>query len=176
MTRETDGKLMRQQYQRRQRPHHWVLFSILLVILVILISVVVMINKATKPLTQDQARAESVAKKSGHLTSTSDFYWTNLDTTYYTVAGKNKAQQAVYAIVPKTGHDVTVLKQSAGLSRNTVLQQVWKKDPKKVLSAAMCLFNGKPAWQVSYLNQSGKLCYITFQYSNGKVLQQISNI
>ncbi|MFD1455477.1 DUF5590 domain-containing protein [Levilactobacillus lanxiensis] len=167
---------MRQQYQRRQRPHHWVLLSILLVILVILITGAYMVNKATKPLSQNQAYAESVAKKSGHLTSTSQFYWTNLDTTYYTVAGKNKANQDVYAIVPKTGKDVTVLKKSAGLSRNTVLQQVWNKNPKKVLSAAMCVFNGKPAWQVSYLNKSGKLCYITFQYSNGKVLQQISNI
>lgn len=167
---------MRQQYQRRQRPHHWVLLSILLVILVLLVSGAYMINKASKPLTQNQAHAESVAKKSGHLTSTSSFYWTNLDTTYYTVAGKNKANQSVYAIVPKTGNNVTVLKQSAGLSRNTVLQQVWKKNPKKVLSAALCIFNGKPAWQVNYLNKSGKLCYLTFQYSNGKVLQQISNI
>lgn len=167
---------MRQQYQRRQRPRHWVLLSVLLVILVILISAAVMVNKATKPLTQNQAHAEAVAKKSGHLTSTSQFYWTNLDTTYYTVAGKDKDKQSVYAIVPKTGNDVTVLKQSAGLTRNTVLQRVWQKNPKKVLSAALCIFNGKPAWQVSYLNQSGKLCYVTYQYSTGKMLQQISNI
>ncbi|MFC6289263.1 cell wall elongation regulator TseB-like domain-containing protein [Levilactobacillus angrenensis] len=167
---------MRQQYQRRQRPRHWVLLSVLLVILVILISAAVMVNKATKPLTQNQAHAEAVAKKSGHLTSTSNFYWTNLDTTYYTVAGKNKAKQAVYAIVPKTGNNVTVLKQTDGLSRNTVLQRVWQKNPKKVLSAALCVFNGKPAWQVSYLNRSGKLCYVTYQYSTGKMLQQISNI
>lgn len=167
---------MRQQYQRRQRPHHWVLLSVLLVILVILISAAVMVNKATKPLTQNQAHAEAVAKKSGHLTSTSNFYWTNLDTTYYTVAGKNKAKQSVYAIVPKTGNNVTVLKQTDGLSRNTVLQRVWQKNPKKVLSAALCVFNGKPAWQVSYLNKSGKLCYVTYQYNTGKMLQQISNI
>ncbi len=176
MTREYDGKLMRQQYQRRQRPHHWVLLSILIVILALLISGAYVINKATKPLSQQQARAETVAKKSGHLTSVNNFYWTNLDTTYYTVAGTNKAKQAVYAIVPKSGKNVTVLKQSAGMSRNTALKQAWQRNPKKVLSAALCLFNGKPAWQVSYLNKSGELCYLTFQYSNGKVLQQIANI
>ena len=167
---------MRQQYQRRQRPRHWVLLSVLIVILVLLLSAGYVINKATKPLSQDQIRAESVAKKSGHLTSTSGFYWTNLDTTYYTVAGKNKAKQAVYAIVPKSGSNVTVLKQSDGLSRNAALQKVWNRNPKKVLSAALSMFNGKPAWQISYLNKSGKLCYLTYQYSNGKVLQQISNI
>lgn len=167
---------MRQQYQQRRRPRHWVLLSILVVILVLLLSGGYVISKASKPLSQMQTHAETVAKKSGHLTSTSDFYWTNLNTTYYTIAGKNKAQQAVYAIVPKTGNDVTVLKQSEGLSRNTVLEQVWKRNPKKVLAAALSIFNGKPAWQVSYLNQSGKLCYLTFQYSNGKILQQISNI
>ncbi|WP_341778240.1 cell wall elongation regulator TseB-like domain-containing protein [Levilactobacillus sp. HBUAS70063] len=167
---------MRQQYQRRQRPRHWVLLSVLIVILILLLSAGYVINKATKPLSQDQARAESVAKKSGHLTSTSGFYWTNLDTTYYTVAGKNKAKQAVYAIVPKSGKNVTVLKQSDGLSRNAALQKVWQHNPKKVLSAALSMFNGKPAWQISYLNKSGKLCYLTYQYSNGQVLQQISNI
>ncbi len=167
---------MRQQYQRRQRPRHWVLLSVLIVILVLLLSAGYVINKATKPLSQDQTRAESVAKKSGHLTSTSGFYWTNLDTTYYTVAGKNKAKQAVYAIVPKSGNNVTVLKQSEGLSRNAALQRVWNRNPKKVLSAALSMFNGKPAWQISYLNKSGKLCYLTYEYRNGKVLQQISNI
>jgi uncharacterized protein YpmB len=167
---------MRQQYQRRQRPRHWVLLSVLIVILVLLLSAGYVINKATKPLSQDQTRAESVAKKSGHLTSTSGFYWTNLDTTYYTVAGKNKAKQAVYAIVPKSGNNVTVLKQSDGLSRNAALQRVWNRNPKKVLSAALSMFNGKPAWQISYLNKSGKLCYLTYEYHNGKVLQQISNI
>jgi len=167
---------MRQQYQRRQRPRHWVLLSVLIVILVLLLSAGYVIRKATKPLSQDQTRAETVAKKSGHLTSTSGFYWTNLDTTYYTVAGKNKAKQAVYAIVPKSGSNVTVLKQSDGLSRNAALQKVWNRNPKKVLSAALSMFNGKPAWQISYLNKSGKLCYLTYQYSNGKVLQQISNI
>ncbi|MCT4488855.1 MULTISPECIES: DUF5590 domain-containing protein [Levilactobacillus] len=167
---------MRQQYQRRQRPRHWVLLSVLIVILVLLLSAGYVINKATKPLSQDQTRAESVAKKSGHLTSTSGFYWTNLDTTYYTVAGKNKAKQAVYAIVPKSGDNVTVLKQSEGLSRNAALQRVWNRNPKKVLSAALSMFNGKPAWQISYLNKSGKLCYLTYEYRNGKVLQQISNI
>lgn len=167
---------MRQQYQRRRRPRHWVLLSVLIVILVLLLSAGYVINKATKPLSQDQIRAESVAKKSGHLTSTSGFYWTNLDTTYYTVAGKDKSKQAVYAIVPKSGNNVTVLKKSDGLSRNAALKRVWNRNPKKVLSAALSLFNGKPAWQISYLNKSGKLCYLTYQYSNGKVLQQISNI
>lgn len=169
--------LMRQQYQQRRRPRHWGLLTVLVIVLVLLLSGAVIIHKSTKPFTQAQARAERVAKKSGQLTTTTGYYSTNLDTTYYTVAGQNKKKQKVYAIVPKTGNTVTtVLQQSAGLSRNAVLQKVWQRNPKKVLSAALSIFNGKPAWQVSYLNKAGKLCYLTFQYSNGKVLQQIENI
>lgn len=167
---------MRQQYQRRRRPKHWVLLSVLVVVLVLLIGGGVLIHKATSPFNQAQTRAEKIATQKGKLTQTNHFYWTNLDTTYYTVAGQNKAKQKVYAIVPRSGKNVVVLRQSAGLSRNTVLQRVWQRNPKKVLSAALSIFNGKPAWQVSYLNKSGKLCYLTFQYSNGKVLQQIANI
>ncbi|KIO95849.1 hypothetical protein N624_1963 [Levilactobacillus brevis] len=66
--------MMRQQYKRQRRPRHWVLLTILLVILVVLISAGVMINKATKPLSQARVHAETVAKDSGHLTSTQDFY------------------------------------------------------------------------------------------------------
>ncbi|HJE44830.1 cell wall elongation regulator TseB-like domain-containing protein [Levilactobacillus namurensis] len=167
---------MRQQYQRRRRPRHWGLLTVLVVVLVLLLSGGYVIQRATRPFNQAQTRAERIAKKSGKLTKTTDFYWTNLDTTYYTVAGQNKAKQNVYAVIPKTGKNVTVLKQSAGLSRNAVLQRVWQRNPKKVLSAALSIFNGKPAWQVSYLSRNGKLCYLTFQYSNGKVLQQIANI
>ncbi|MGP4117001.1 DUF5590 domain-containing protein [Levilactobacillus zymae] len=167
---------MRQQYQRRRRPRHWVLLGVLVVILVLLLSGGYAIHKATHPFNQAQTRAEKIARKSGHLTKTTQFYWTNLDTTYYTVAGTNKAKQNVYAIVPKSGKDVTVLKQSDGMSRNVALQKVWQRNPKKVLSAALSIFNGKPAWQISYLSKSGKLCYLTLQYSNGKVLQQISNL
>ncbi|HIW72261.1 MAG TPA: DUF5590 domain-containing protein [Candidatus Levilactobacillus faecigallinarum] len=167
---------MRQQYQRRRRPRHWVLLTVLVVVLALLLGGGYAIRRATHPFTQAQTRAERIAKTSGHLTKTTGYYWTNLDTTYYTVVGQNKAKQAVYAIVPKSGKNVTVLKQSAGLSRNAVLQRVWQRNPKKVLSAALSIFNGKPAWQVSYLNKAGKLCYLTFQFSNGKVLQQIANI
>ncbi|GEO66878.1 cell wall elongation regulator TseB-like domain-containing protein [Levilactobacillus spicheri] len=168
--------LMRQQYQQRRRPRRWGLLTILVVVLVLLLGGGYVIHRATKPFNSAQTHAVKVAKSAGKLTTTTNFYWTNLDTTYYTVAGQNKAKQKVYAIVPKTGTDVTVLKQSAGLSRNAVLQRVWQRNPKKVLSAALSIFNGKPAWQVSYLNKAGKLCYLTFQYSNGKVLQQIENI
>lgn len=168
--------LMRQQYQRRRRPRHWGLLVVLVVILGLLLSGGYAIHRATRPFSQAQTRAEKIAKNSGHLTKTSAFYWTNLDTTYYTVAGTNKAKQSVYAIVPKSGKNVTVLKQSAGVSRNTALKMTWQRNPKKVLSAALSIFNGKPAWQVSYLSKSGKLCYLTLQYSNGKVLQQISNL
>ena len=168
--------VMRQQYQQRRRPRRWGLLAILIAVLALLLGGGYLVHQATRPFNAAQAHAERVAKRTGHLTTTTGFYWTNLDTTYYTVAGQNKAKQKVYAIVPKTGQNVTVLKQSAGLSRNAVLQKVWQRDPKKVLSAALSIFNGKPAWQVSYLNQAGRLCYLTFQYSNGKVLQQIQNI
>ncbi|QMU07722.1 cell wall elongation regulator TseB-like domain-containing protein [Levilactobacillus suantsaii] len=168
---------MRQQYQRRRRPRHWVLIGVLVVILVLLLGGGYLIHRATDPFNQAQTHAEKVARQKGHLTKTTHFYWTNLDTTYYTVAGQNKAKQSVYAIVPKSSKaDVTVLKKKDGMSRNVALKRVWQRNPKKVLSAALSLFNGKPAWQISYLSKSGKLCYLTLQYSNGKVLQQISNL
>ncbi|WP_056947841.1 DUF5590 domain-containing protein [Secundilactobacillus odoratitofui] len=168
---------MRREHSSHRRMSHRVLLTILSFVVVLIIATLWGVHHATYPITNAKAQSVKIAKKYAGLKTTSGFYWTNLNTTYYTVAGTNQQQQAVYIIVPQKGGHVRVLQQKAGLSRNEALSQIWsKQSPKKVLSAALSVFNNQPAWIVSYMNQKGQLCYETLSFKSGKVLQSIENI
>lgn len=168
---------MRRKHAGRKRLTRTGVRVLLGVIVVAIVLVIWGIHHATQPLVQAQTQSETLAKKYAGLKTTTGFYWTNLDKTYYTVAGTNKQNQPVYVIVPQKGGQLRVLKQTSGLSRNAVLSRVWRREnPKKVLQAALSVFNNQPAWTVNYVNQKGKLCYETLSFKTGKMLQSIQNI
>lgn len=168
---------MRREHTSHRRVSNRVWLTVLGVILVLIVMFLWGVHHATSPVTKAKAQSIQIAKKYAGLKTSTGFYWTNLNATYYTVAGKNNHNQSVYIIVPQKGGNVRVLQQSSGLSRNQALSQIWSKhNPKKVLSAALSVFNNKPAWIISYMNQKGQLCYETLSFKSGKVLQSIENI
>ncbi|WP_051907223.1 cell wall elongation regulator TseB-like domain-containing protein [Secundilactobacillus oryzae] len=149
----------------------------LVVVLVVMLAGVFILNRSIAPNARAENQASSLAKKYAGVTEVSDVYWTNLHKTYYTVDGVNKEKQAVYVVVPQKGGNLVVLKQKDGLTRNQVLQRIWSsRNPKKVLRASIGIFNGKPAWVVTYLSQKGKLNYETIRFTTGKSLQKIINL
>ncbi|GAW99653.1 cell wall elongation regulator TseB-like domain-containing protein [Secundilactobacillus mixtipabuli] len=168
---------MRREHASRRSISNRILLIILGIIVVLLLFIFGGIHHATSPVTKAKAQSIQIAKKYAGLKTTDGFYWTNLNQTYYTVAGKNNQNQSVYIVVPQKGGNVVALQQSAGLSRDQALSRIWSKhNPKKVLSAALSVFNGHPAWVISYMNQKNHLCYETLSFKSGKVLQSIENI
>lgn len=168
---------MRREHASRRRLGNRILLTVLGIVVVLLLLIFGGIHHATSPITKAKAQSVKIAKQYAGLKTDNGFYWTNLDQTYYTVAGKNNQNQSVYIIVPQKGGHVVALQQSNGMSRDQALSQVWSKQhPKKVLSAALSVFNGNPAWVISYMNQKGQLCYETLSFKTGKVLQSIENI
>ncbi|MTV81137.1 DUF5590 domain-containing protein [Secundilactobacillus folii] len=168
---------MRREHASHRRLSNRIIWTVLGVILVLIIATVWGVHHATAPVNQAKTQSISIAKKYAGLKTSNGFYWTNLNATYYTVAGTNQQNKAVYIIVPQKGGHVRVLNQSSGMTRNQALSQVWTKHkPQKVLSAALSVFNNRPAWIISYMNQKGQLCYETLSFKSGKVLQSIENI
>ncbi|GAX02789.1 hypothetical protein IWT140_00387 [Secundilactobacillus pentosiphilus] len=168
---------MRREHASRRHMSNRILLTILGIVVVLLLILFGGIHHATSPVTKAKAQSVQIARKYAGLKTTDGFYWTNLDQTYYTVAGKNNHDQSVYIIVPQKGGNVRVLQQNKGMSRNQALGRIWAKhNPKKVISAALSVFNGRPAWVISYMNQKGQLCYETLSFKSGKVLQAIENI
>lgn len=154
-----------------------VFLSILGTILVIVVSAFILYNRAKSPMATAEKEAVTIAKKYANLDKETAFYRYNRDATYFTVAGTTKANKKIYVIVAQKGGKVKVLSQSNGKTKNDVLTYIWnEKKPSKILNVGLGIYNGVPAWEVSYLNKKKALCYETLQFSNGKVLKSVENI
>lgn len=159
----------------------WIVTS---VILVLLFSVFIIFHQAEKPMRTARSQTVSMAKKYAGLTTVSSFYSSNLNKTYYSVAGTdNKGLnlhfkcKKIYVIIAKKGGTITVVNQSSGLSVDAIRNVVQeKKSPKKINSISLTLIKGKPYWVVSYLNSSNNLCFATLNFKTGNVYRSINNI
>lgn len=149
------------------------LLTILVIILVLWVSYAI----ANHPKAQAQREATSIAKKYGHLRSTNGFYIFNREKTYYTVTGKNQKGQQMLVMVPKSGGNVRLIKQSKGITSQQARQKVQNYGrTKKVLRVAPGIFNDKVVWEVTYINKKGALCYDLLNFRNGNYVQQIDNL
>ena len=105
------------------------------------------------------------------------FYLFNTDTSFYTVMGENKEGNAIYAIIPEEGGDVTILQQSAVVNeqeaRSITLQD---KPDVEVLEARLGLLNGEPVWEVNYRMSNQRIGYYYISAKNGKWIKDIENI
>lgn len=163
----------KQDHSRAVHTLRWTLITILILILVVWSSVAI----ANHPKSAAQRQATQIARRYGHLTSTSNFYIFNREKTYYTVAGKTANGQQTLVIVPQNGGDVRVVKQSRGITDQDAINKVKNdKHPKKVMKAAPGLFNGRIVWEVTYVNNHGSMCYDLISFKNGKYVQQINNL
>ena len=165
------------QRQQSRRSFKKTVRNIVVTLLLVILVTWSVYAVANHPRAAAQKQATAMAKKYAGLKSTSGFYIYNRDQTYYTVAGKNAKGQTILVVVPQKGGDIRVLKQSAGLTASQAKSEVKTADnPKRVLKVAMGIFNNKPVWEVTYLNQKGNLCYDLISFTSGKSIQQINNL
>ncbi len=106
---------MRREHASRKRFGSRLMLTLLGIIIVLILVGFGGIHHATSPVTKAKAQSVSIARKYAGLKTTDGFYWTNLDDTYYTVAGQNAQNQSVYIIVPQKGGNVRVLQQKKWL-------------------------------------------------------------
>lgn len=167
--------------QRERRIKHeskvkirWV---VLLIILILGFTTFIIFHEAQKPMATARRQTIQIATKYADLKSTATFYSSNLDRTYYSVAGKTNKNRAVYVIVAKKGGAVTVLDQRSGITANRARQLIsQEKRPKKINSVGLTMINHKPYWTVSYINGHDNLCFATLSFKNGAIKKLIENI
>lgn len=163
----------KQDHSRAVHTLRWTLITILILILVMWSSLAI----ANHPKRAAQRQATQIARRYGHLTSTNNFYIFNREKTYYTVAGKNNHGQQTLVVVPQSGGDVHVVKQSKGITATDAINKVKSdKHPRKVMKAAPGFFNDHLVWEVTYVNKRGSMCYDLINFKNGNYVQQIDNL
>ncbi|UQS86613.1 DUF5590 domain-containing protein [Nicoliella spurrieriana] len=164
-------ELLRHQHRRKARR------IIISVVALLLIALCILIFRAQRPISRAREQSITIARRVAGIKNVDHFYTATLNQTYYTVQGTNDRNASLYVIINKDNGKTTALNVSRGISQANAIQRVKSAGQvKKVLNAGPSLFNNKPVWIVSYLNQSKELCYYTLDYYNGKVVQTIINV
>lgn len=165
------------QSRSRQKSRFHPIRITIVAIIVVFLAIWAVLAIANHPKNQAKQATISIAKSKANLKDPGDFFTYNREKTYYSIAGKNSKNKGIFVITNSKGKVVKVLKQSAGISKNAALTQIWdKRNPKKVLKIALGIFKGEPVWEITYTNKQGQLCYELLDYKNGKDLQKIVNI
>ncbi|MFT8393013.1 MAG: DUF5590 domain-containing protein [Liquorilactobacillus ghanensis] len=133
--------------------------------------------QAAAPLNDARKSAVTMAKKYGKLKSTSAFYWYNRQQTFYTVAGKNRDNQAVYVMVAQKGGHINIYQRKSGITSQQAQQTVKNSEhPKKIIKTALGKWKKRPVWEVTYVNKNGRMCYTLLSFKNGSLVKTIQNI
>ncbi|MCM0598818.1 cell wall elongation regulator TseB-like domain-containing protein [Periweissella fabalis] len=151
---------------------------IISVLLLVIIAIIVIFEVALNPAKSDKNTYEAIAKKSG-ITQVDSFLVSKRSKIYYSVIGENNKKQDIAVIMHANDKKFkpVILKMNDGLSENQVRSLVQQRySPKKVYSVALTLYDGAPAWDVSYLDQKQNLSFATIQFTNGKQLKLIQNL
>lgn len=163
-------------HRRKMNPIIWFVFGFILFIGF----VIGFINTALAPAKNAEIKYTKIASNNG-LNTQSDFLVSKRDSTYYSVFGTDKKNQKIAFIMKaaKNTKNVKPIKvyMKKGLSYQKTVNLVWAKyNPKKVYSLGLTMYNGVPAWDVSFKTNKGSLSFATLQFKNGKELKLIKNL
>ncbi len=129
------------------------------------------------PLHQVRSEAINIAEKKAKVTNVSAFYWDKQRESYLTVAGTTKQNQRLYVLIRQHNGHVTVLNQSAGITRQTAENKaIASFAPKKIIAVGLSKRGKKFVWDVGYRAKSGKLGYVTYDFKSGAQLFAVANL
>ncbi|TPR35924.1 PepSY domain-containing protein [Apilactobacillus micheneri] len=156
-----------------KKSYKWIIFLIFIIILII----IGFFLWARQPLANAKSQAKGIAEKKAKIVKFDKFFMSDLNRTYYTIQGKDKYQNENYVIIDKKTGDINIVPLKDTISQESATNIANNRiNINKLISTAPTLFNNKPAWLVSYFDNKNKLCYITIDLKNGKVIQSISNV
>lgn len=148
------------------------------IILLIVILIIVIFQIALNPIKGAQKTYENIAKENG-ITSPSNFLVSNRSKVYYSVFGKNKSNKNVAIIMQENNKKFkpVILKIKDGISYDQIKAIIEQNyGAHKIYSSGLTMYQGVPAWDVSYLDNNNKLSFAVIQFSNGKQLKLIKNL
>lgn len=147
------------------------------IIILLIIMMIGLLLWARLPISTAKSQATDLAEKKAGITKVDRFYMSDLNRTYYTIQGTNKEKQNVLAIIEKKTGNINIVKTSDGISSDKAKNITnAKQSIGKLISVAPTMFNGKPAWAVSYFNNKNGLTYFVVDFKTGKIIRFIDNV
>jgi len=130
----------------------------LTVILAIFLAYGIFVFAATRGASSLQARAISIAKEKGGMTSAENFAVVTTNETVYSVSGKDAAGKAITVLIPKNSNQIQVIALSDGVSASSLNAGN--------AAVSLGLFKNQPIWEVNSAN-----AFKIYDFKTGKELE-----
>lgn len=144
---------------------------LLALVIVLILTGLTVLHIAQRPFQKKQTVTIDLVEKYAKFHDVSNFSKNNVGTIYYSVAGKNKANQASFAVVNKSMKHIKIFKQSDGISQTRAEMIAKDNNNQKLTNVGLILVKHKPAWLVSLKNEDGSYKYVTINFKNGKIIK-----
>jgi uncharacterized protein YpmB len=161
----------------REQTVNRVLLGLIIFLLTIIVLSSIFYLRADRPMAQAEKEAEAIAKKYADMEQVDHFYWFTRKQTYFSLIGKNKDDQEIAVIIPKSGEKVKILDASKGLSESEAKQKVSEKYSNITIQKAnLGMFDDKPVWEVMGRDPEGALSYHLISFDSGEETNVIKDI
>ncbi len=161
---------------KQNKLNRWLL-GIVAFLLIILVAGSMIFIRSNRPMQQAKREAIQMAEKYADLETVDQFYWFNREQTYFTVVGKNKSQEEIIVIIPKSGDKVRVLAQKDGLTEEQAEATVKTNYPDvTVEKATLGIYRDKTAWEITAKDDQGAIYYYLLTFNDGKTIKVIKKL
>jgi uncharacterized protein YpmB len=157
----------------------WIIISIVILLACLVGGISVYMN-ATKPLRTAEKKAIEIAQQETDLTDFHDFQLSNGENTYFVLRAKDSNEEEFYVWISEESRKTVIKKVSSGVSEEEAVKTVYaNKDPKEIISVRLGMTKIqktiRPAWEIYYRTDNGRLNYYYVDFETGEKLRAIDN-
>ncbi len=161
---------------KQKKLNRWLLGIVTFLLIILVVGTMIFI-RSNRPMQQAKREAVQMAEKYADLETVDQFYWFNREQTYFTVVGKNKSQEEIIVIIPKSGDKVRVLAQKDGLTEVQAEETVKTNDPDVTIEKAnLGIYRDQTAWEITAKDDQGAIYYYLLNFNDGKIIKVIKKI
>ncbi|MBF0787673.1 DUF5590 domain-containing protein [Streptococcus sp. 19428wC2_LYSM12] len=143
------------------------LIGVFVLVSVIVFSILYILEVSAHPFLQGQQQAEQVAIQYAGISSISRITRYNGEKSYYSVAGKNQADEALLVLIPEASSNILVFKATDGISQEEAETIAAENGASEIDKVTFGYFNNQPIWEV----KSGQT-YYTIAFEDGALLSK----
>ncbi|MBF0775793.1 MULTISPECIES: cell wall elongation regulator TseB-like domain-containing protein [Streptococcus] len=143
------------------------LIGVFVLVSVIVFSILYVLEISARPFLAGQKQAEQIAMQHAGLALISKIERYNGETSYYSVMGRNQADEELLLLIPEESSELLVYKATDGISQEEAKAIAKENGASNIVKVAFGYSNDQPIWEV----KSGKT-YYTIAFEDGRLLSK----
>ena len=126
---------------------------------------------------QNDRTIAQVASQKTPITNIQTYYHLDRGTNSYALKGTDKKGQTYYFVYLTHSKKAFIYPAKKGKSQSAI-EKIFKADhtQQQIKSVNLGWYKGKPVWEVAFQNTKGQLGYISYDFRNGKEINEVANL